>query len=154
MLGMQEKRRLAAALPNGLAGCGEGCESGEGAGILEVAIDEGVGRAIDEGENGGSGIGGSVLGKGGAAENEKIGQLPVLQVGVDDGVGGRIAHDRAALDVSALVAGGVVGANAGKRVDFFGVHGAGDFYGFWSDEVHHVAFVLAPVESETQERVT
>ena len=85
---------------------------GQRAGVLQVAADDGVGGAKRQRQNCGSGIHRGILREGRAAENEEIGELPVLQVRVDDGEGGGVAHDRAALDVRGLVARGIVATQA------------------------------------------
>ena len=56
--------------------------------MVEIAVDDGVGGAIDEGKNRRRRVGGAILGKRRAAEDEEIGNLPVLKIGRDDRMGG------------------------------------------------------------------
>src|SRR5215469_9545259 len=52
-----------------------------------------------------------------------------------------------------LVACGVIRAKTPKKIDFFGTHGASDFYRLVGGEIDHFAFVVSPIERETQQRV-
>ena len=62
--------------------------------MLEVAVDDGVGGTVNERENCGRGIGGSVLWKRGAAKDEQVWQLPVLKIGRDHRMSGRISRTK------------------------------------------------------------
>src|SRR2546429_9918988 len=87
--------------------------------MLEVAVDDGVGGAIDEGKDCGRRIGGGVLRERRAAEDEKIGQLPVLEVGRDHGIGGGVSPGGGAPGMGGGVGGGIgkgrEGGGWGKR---------------------------------------
>lgn len=54
--------------------------------MLEVTVDDGVGGSVHKRENGGSWIGGSVLRERGAAKDEEIRKLPVLEIRRDHGM--------------------------------------------------------------------
>src|SRR5215467_6370225 len=114
--------------------------------MLEVAVNDSVGSAVDKSEHRGRRVGRGVLGKRRTAEDEEIRQLPVLKIGRDDGVSGRISHDGAALDVRGVVMGGVVGAQALEWINLARAHGASNFNSFGGSEFSHLAFIVAPVE--------
>src|SRR5437764_228815 len=124
------------------------------AGVLEVAVHDGVGGAVDEGENGRCGIGGGVLWECRTSENEEIGQLPVLKIRRNDRMIWRGSHDRATLNVCGVVAGGIVRAQAGEWINLPSAHGAGHLDSFGRGELGHLAFVVPPVESQRSEEHT
>src|SRR5215472_4812949 len=53
-----------------------------------------------------------------------------------------------------VVAGGIVRAQARKRIDLPRAHGTGDANGYRRGELGHFAFVVAPIEGKAKERVT
>src|SRR6266566_5177429 len=53
-----------------------------------------------------------------------------------------------------VVAGGIVRAQARERIDLPRAHGAGEVDGYRRGELGHFAFVVAPIQSKTEERVT
>jgi hypothetical protein len=116
--------------------------------------DDGVGRAVGEGDNGGGGIGAAVLRESRAAQDKQIGQIPAPSPQIDHRGRGRLARYGAALHVRRLVAPRIVVLERSRRrSDVLGAHGASEIGGSGTRELEHLTFVFAPIESEADERI-
>src|SRR3984957_1247975 len=95
--------------------------------VLEVLSLDRLGRPVGERRNGASRIVAGVLRKGARAHDEKVGNVPALQIAVEGAGRGVGSHDRAAAQVRRLVLGNVVGRLAGFLYDLLCAHRLDDF---------------------------
>src|SRR5277367_2005889 len=99
----------------------------ERSGVLEILGPDRLRRPVSESRNGPGRIVAGVLRKGARAHDEKVRNVPALQIAVQRAGRGVYPHDRAAAQVRGLVLCHVVGRLAGLLLDLLRAHRLDDF---------------------------
>src|ERR1700691_3467379 len=84
--------------------------------VLEIPVHNSVQGSVGKRQNRHGRVGGEVLRERRPSEHKYVVSVPVLKVRVHNGVFRRSAHDRAALNMGALIAGAIVIMQTRKTV--------------------------------------